>query len=84
MNSSGEKRKCAMGDEQNTNSTEATMKTDAPATKDAPKKAAKAGKKAAKKAGKKATKKAGKKAAKGDDVPMWQKMGWNKPGRKGG
>ena len=77
-----------MGDEQNTNSTEATMKTDAPATKDAPKKAAKAGKKAAKKAtkkaGKKATKKATKKAAKGDDVPMWQKMGWNKPGRKGG
>lgn len=74
-----------MGDEQNTTSTEATpMKTDVPA-KDAPKKAEKkASKKAGSKASKKGSKKAGNKAAKSGDMAMWQKMGWNKPGRKGG
>ena len=75
-----------MGDELNTTNAEATpMKSEAPAAKDAPKKSeAKATRKAAKKASKKAGKSAAKKAAKADDVPMWQKMGWNKPGRKGG
>lgn len=71
-----------MGDEQNTTNAEATpMKIEAPEAKEAPKKAAK---KAGKKASKKAGKKAAKKTAKGGDMPMWQKMGWNKPGRKGG
>jgi hypothetical protein len=75
-----------MGDELNTTNAEATpMKSEAPAVKDAPKKAEKkATRKAAKKAPKKAGKSAAKKAAKAEDMPMWQKMGWNKPGRKGG
>jgi hypothetical protein len=79
-----------MGDELNTTNAEATpMKSEATAGKDAPKKAEKkatrkATKKAAKKAPKKAGKSAAKKAGKAEDVPMWQKMGWNKPGRKGG
>jgi hypothetical protein len=74
-----------MGDEQTTASTEtAPVTAEQPETKDAPKKAAK---KSTKKTTKKAAKKAGKKTAKagkGDDVPLWQKMGWNKPGRKRG
>jgi hypothetical protein len=75
-----------MGDELNTTNAEATpMKSEAPAVKDAPKKAeTKATRKTAKKAPKKAGKSAAKKAAKAEDMPMWQKMGWNKPGRKGG
>lgn len=74
-----------MNDEQTTTTETTATKTEAPTekVKATTKPARKAGKtKAARKAGKTADKK--KVAAKsGGDDPLWKKMGWNKPGRKG-
>lgn len=67
-----------MGEEQVTSNTETTSaKTEATMPKAA-------AKKRGRKPGQKSKKSAPKRAAKADDVPIWQKMGWKKPGRKRG
>jgi hypothetical protein len=67
-----------MGEEQVTSNAEvASAKTEASMPKTA-------SKKRGRKPGKKSKKSATKRTAKADDIPIWQKMGWKKPGRKRG